>query len=90
MSQAAFLQADGTNYQQQPAAYSMVAGAPPMTTMAIRPLLPPNLWPHSFLILSVVVAGILGFLNILTLSLTIPAAILAFIVCSSSLDTRAR
>ena len=54
------------------------------TVMMIHPLLPSNLWPHSFLILSLSLAVFLGFFSIGTLLATIPATILAYLVSANS------
>ena len=42
--------------------------------------LPRSLWPHNFLIFSLIMTIVFGLLNQVTLVLTIPATILAFLV----------
>ena len=51
-----------------------------MNTAFIQEVLPPELWPHNFIILTDLLAIVLGILNVLTLPLTIIAAILAVLV----------
>ena len=58
------------------------AAGPAMVQMTtLRPTLPTELWPHNFIILSVILAISLGILNILTLPFTIPASVVGVMVC---------
>ena len=68
-----------SGFVQQPEQY---VGVPviPMTAVVIQPILPRSLWPHNFLIFSLIMTVVLGVLNQITLALTIPATILAFLV----------
>lgn len=56
-------------------------GSPAMVTTSV---LPQNLWPHSFFHLTIILAVVLGILNVLTLLATIPAASIAIVVCKPS------
>ncbi len=53
----------------------------PSAFLGVR--LSPHLWPHNFLYLSVICAVVIGFFNILTLFLFIPAVILGGVVSSN-------
>lgn len=61
--------------------------APVIQMAAIRPVLPIKLWPHNFIILSTIMAVILGLLNVFTLPLTVPAIIAGLVVCQKNPPT---
>ena len=81
----------GPSFQQQPAGYPPPQQAglsiqlkqegytQPMNTVMIHPLLPANLWPHNFLILSIFLAFFLFIFGFSMLG-TIPASITAYLV----------
>ena len=62
----------------QPAQFGMPGQVVPMAR--VPPALPVELWPHNFIILSAIMAATLGFLNLFTLALTIPAIIVGILV----------
>ncbi len=62
-----------------PGTMVMMPPRPPV----MRPSLPPNLWPHNFIIISVVLAVIYGITNpLLTLPLTVIAIVMSVMVSS--------
>ena len=57
-----------------------VPAGQPVNAAFFQEVLPPELWPHNFIILSIVLAIVLGILNVLTLPLTVIALTLAVLV----------
>ena len=49
-------------------------------SVVVKAVLPQNLWPHSFFYFFVILEIVMGFLNPVTLSTTIPASTMAGIV----------
>ena len=57
-----------------------VPAGQPVSAAFFQEVVPPELWPHNFIILSVVLAIVLGIFNVLTLPLTVIALTLAVLV----------
>ncbi len=57
--------------------------------LSIEGTLPPHLYPHTFLYLSVTLAIVLGILNIFTLAMTVPAIIVGNLVSVLQHQSRA-
>ena len=59
------------------------SAVPPGMVATQLPTLPPHLWPHNYIYLTVAVTAILGLLNVLILPFTIPAIVLSGIVSTA-------